>query len=173
MEAFILPTETIVHRASALLERFHSLPKYAAENKLLLPQDFDPTRMGGYLCLFDTKHDESYLFQIGKIPTTLDPEYVTKREKYLRFALKKAMSINQEKKILSSQTDFKVKGGVKADDQRIMSFSGLSPEGDEALVILLAYQCSWISFEYFMELTTLSQNPYLINATFKDYLLAA
>jgi len=168
MDTLNLSDDQIILRATSLVERFKQLHEFAEANGIVLPEEYDATREGGYLGLHDSKRDVSHFLQAGQILKMKDPEYDWKETKYLVFAKKKILALLDEE----FGRVFKTLGRLKIDKRYCISFSGRSPHEDEALVILLAYQCAWIDYEKFKEIQEEIKNPYL-GGKICDFLLAA
>lgn len=166
-----LTQEMIVARMNIILKRFKQLPGFSKRTGIELPKSYDPERDGGFFATWERSSRICNLFQIGDITFAKDEVFGEKRCKYAAYAVKKCLALfSHALAIISSKTEFGIGGGLVVNDEIICAFSGRTPEEDEALVVILAYKCSWITNDRLNEIQKMNENPFL-KGPILDYLL--
>jgi hypothetical protein len=165
----------IFSAAEKVLDAIERLPEILKEWGVELPAEYDGTRKGGYLALYQRSksHETGELLLLGKIgiiPDQKDDEYGNKNAKYRKFAETKCQFLMQTSDaITSGETAFKIKGGVKVNDSLVLGFSGRSQLEDELLVIATARKCKLTLDKdnvfggdgRLIEITDIEGNPFL------------
>jgi hypothetical protein len=134
-------TEKIFSLGERILTSIEGLPEILAKENIPLPSEYDGSKKGGYLSLYQkseliTTGELIMLGKLGIIDPIPDNEYGCKSNKYRDFAEKKCQAIIQTpgaKK--SNQTTFGIRGGIILNDWLALGFSGRSQFEDDLLVV--------------------------------------
>ncbi len=132
----------------------HAFPVFAAAQL----ESKDPTRRGGFLAVTDNLGTPVFGLLVGQVP---DPD---KRKKYSTLALEKCVRLADNPLHVSSwqsrmPTEFKVGGGIRLNDERLMAFSGLLSEHlDEAICLALGCMSGEMTSEQVRKVIIASDN---------------
>lgn len=137
----------ILSAATQVLTVIERLPEILKESGIALPSEYDGSRKGGYLALYQRNDlieigKLILLAQIGTIDQKKDAEYSTKSQKYKKFVNAKCQALIQTPNALTSgETVFKVKGAIAVNNSLVIGFSGRSQLEDELLVVATIMKC--------------------------------
>lgn len=167
--------------AESAVKVFNTLKRRLNALGFETPKCYDHTRRGGFMGLGFTK-DDLLVKQINEIIQKEDPEFGTKSDKYEQYATEKYFVLINKLVMLSEQRSFQpiLKNGKKGSPISVAggvafqwnnayiftSFSGRSPEADQAILMLSAYKTGIIDdagIKVFYETTN---NPFLESGIF-------
>lgn len=143
----------------------------------LIPNDYDANRHGGYLAIGKNKQLIK-LERVGNITHTHDPDFITKDQKYIQFALQKMFSLlyvsdrfTLDAMFSESTVNGKLGGlqlpfGTDTGDHVVVAFSGHTAFVDQAIVVLVAQHLKYLGGELACHNSTdiiaeKTHNPYL------------
>ena len=119
----------------------------------------DPDRRGGYLTVLDRYGGTYTVIGIGQIPKL-------QSERCFRLSLEKCNRLASHPNHLSSWQSRNPNegkwGGAISTGQYILSFSGLSEPGDEALVLMLSSFLCWYSLDDIKDTARISSNTFFL-----------